>query len=81
MLLASIYFEDENWQQAHDAFNRAISRGAAEDNERIYLLAGISAFRAGMSEEARTALTEALKSDELRSQARSFLKKLDATES
>ena len=78
VLLGSIYFEDENWEEAHAAFRRAIDRGAAEENERIHLLAGISALRAGMEDEARTALREALKSHELRSQARSFLKQLDA---
>ncbi len=76
-LLAGIHFEEENWADAHDRYMRAIDRGADEDNERIHLLAGVSAMRAGMDDEARTSLEEAAKYDEIKSQARSMLRQLD----
>lgn len=76
-LLGGIFFEDEEWRDAHAAFLRALELGGLEDPDRVQLLAGISAYRAGMRNEARTALTEASKSSELRSQAESLLKRLD----
>ncbi len=76
-LLGSIYFENEEWQLAHERFMRAIDRGGSDETERLHLLAGISAYRAGMRDEARTSLREAMKHDEFRSQARSVLRQLD----
>lgn len=76
-LLGSIYFEDENWREAHNNFLRALNLGGIEDAPRIYLLAGVSAFRAGMRDEARSALNEARKSNKLRPQADSVLKRLN----
>lgn len=76
-LLASIYFEDERWSEAHKYFAQAIRKGAALDNDQLYLLAGISAARAGDKDAARTHLEKAMKSDEYGSQARSVLRRLD----
>jgi tetratricopeptide (TPR) repeat protein len=76
-LLASLWFEDEQWRDAHGAFLAAIEKGGIEDPKRLYLLAGISAMRAGMPGEARSALMEASKSDTLHSQARAMLRELD----
>jgi len=76
-LLGSIYFEDEQWALAHEAFLEALARGGADENERLYLLAGISAARAGLKAEARSSLEEAMKIDEFRRQAQSVLRSLD----
>ncbi len=87
-LLASLYFEDEEWKLAHATFLQALDnqgtrdkngdRIVIEDPPRIYLLAGISAFRAGgMKQQARSALAKAMDDPNLRSQARSVLKKLN----
>ena len=87
-LLASLYFEDEQWRAAYETFLQALEHQGArdkngdriviEDPPRIYLLAGISAFRAGgMKQQARSALTKAMDDPDLRSQARSVLKKVN----
>ncbi len=76
-LLGSIYFEDEAWGLAHSAFVRALDKGGTDEADRLHLLAGISAFRAGMKEQARVSLREAMKYDEFRDQARSVLRRLD----
>lgn len=76
-LLASLWFEDEQWRDAYGAFLAAIEKGGVEDPNRLYLLAGISAMRAGMPDEARSALMKASRSDVLHSQARAMLRELD----
>lgn len=76
-LLGGIFFEDEQWRDAHASFAQALELGGLEEPERVQLLAGISAFRAGMRDEARTALKEASKSADLRTQAEILLQQLD----
>jgi tetratricopeptide (TPR) repeat protein len=76
-LLAGLWFNDQEWRSAHDAFVTAIEKGGVDDVDRLYLLAGISAMRAGMTREAKIALSEASRSSALRSQAQAMLKKLD----
>ncbi len=76
-LLGGIFFEDEQWRDAHASFVRALELGGLEEPDRVQLLAGICAYRAGMRNEARAALEAASKSDALRSQAESFLARLD----
>lgn len=76
-LLASIWFNDQEWRNAHNAYLTAIEKGGVDNVDRLYLLAGVSAMRAGMTKEARNALTEASRSDALQSQAQAMLKKLD----
>ena len=76
-MLAGIHFEEEEWAEAHTRYMLAIERGAAEDNSRIHLLAGVSAWRAGLNDEARISLQEALKHDEVKGQARSVLRQMD----
>jgi hypothetical protein len=55
----------------------AIEKGGVDNVDRLYLLAGVSAMRAGMRQEARSALTEASRSTALESQAQAMLRKLD----
>jgi hypothetical protein len=50
-----------------------------EERTRLEFLAGISAYRAGMGQAARTHLERAQASDEFRSQARGLLRRLDTT--
>ena len=75
-LLASIWFNDQEWRNAHDAYVSAIEKGGVDNVDRLYLLAGVSAMRAGMTKEAKSALTEASRSTALRPQAQAMLKKL-----
>lgn len=75
-LLGGIFFEDENWKEAYEMFLQALDLGGLKEPDRVQMLAGISAFRAGMTREAERALREAAKSDEYRDQARSLLRKL-----
>ncbi len=78
-LLGGVYFEEEQWEEAHEAFNRALDAGGLEERDRVTLLAGLSAWRAGMNEAARSALREAAeaKSQSIRGQARALLKRID----
>jgi tetratricopeptide (TPR) repeat protein len=76
-MLGNIYFEDEEWENAHDSYLKALEIGGFDEPERIYLLAGISAEQGGMKDAARTALEEARKSDALRKQADALLRRLD----
>lgn len=76
-LLGGIFFEDEEWDQAYTAFAEALKLGGLDEPERVHLLAGISAYRADMREEARDSLELAAESAELRSQAESLLRRLD----
>ena len=79
-LLGGIYFEDEDWDQAHRAYRDALGVGGLEEPLRISLLAGISAYRAGRMEDARISLQAAARSDEFRTQAESLLKKLNRSQ-
>jgi tetratricopeptide (TPR) repeat protein len=76
-LLGGIHFEDEDWVKAHAAYKRALRLGGLDEPLRISLLAGISAYRAGMKEEARTALQEAARSGKYKAQAEGLLRRLD----
>jgi Flp pilus assembly protein TadD len=74
--LASIHFEDEEWREAYQAYRQAYRIGGTEEPSRVSLLAGISAFRAEMFEEARSSLETAAKSKKYRQQAERMLQKL-----
>ena len=76
-LLGGIYFEDEDWQQAYEMFLQALDFGGLEEPDRVQMLAGISALRAGLEAEAERALREAARSDEFRDEAEQLLDKLD----
>lgn len=76
-LLGGIFFEDEDWKAAYAAYRRALQIGGLEEPLRVSLLAGISAYRAGMKEEARSALRDAATSDEYKPQAERLLERLD----
>ncbi len=76
-LLGGIFFEDEEWGEAYSAFVEALRLGGLDEPERVHLLAGISAYRADMTEEARDSLEAAAEFDEFRPQAESLLRRLD----
>jgi cytochrome c-type biogenesis protein CcmH/NrfG len=76
-MLGGIYFDDEEWPAAYDAYQQALRLGGLNEPLRITMLAGISAYYAGMMDEARSSLQDAAKSDNYRQQAESLLKKID----
>ena len=76
-MLGNIFFEDEEWTNAHEAYLKALDLGGFDEPERIYMLAGISAEQGGMKDAAREAFMEARKSDDLRKQADALLQRLD----
>ena len=76
-MVGSLLFEDEQWDQALDAYVRALELGGLEEPERVHLLAGMSALRSGNKEAARASFNEARKSDEHRSQALAMLRQLN----
>ncbi len=75
-LLGGIFFEDEQWDDAYAAFLEALDQGGLANPPQVQLLAGISAYRAGMNREARIALEAAAESDDLRAQAEGLLRRL-----
>lgn len=56
---------------------RALRLSAPEEPLRVTLLVGIGAYRAGMREEAKSALQDAASSNEYKLQAESLLRQLD----
>lgn len=76
-LVGNIYFEDELWRPALEAFERSIDKREDSGNERLHLLAGISAARAGLDVTARKHLKVAMTNDKFRAQARGVLRDLD----
>lgn len=76
-MLGNIFFQEEDWTNAHESYLRAIDLGGLTEPERVYLLAGISAEEGGMKDAARDAFNEARKSDDLRQQAEALLRRLD----
>jgi hypothetical protein len=56
---------------------QALDAGGLDDKEYAYLLAGISAMRAGMDSQARAALEKAKASKTFREQALAMLRKLN----
>ena len=77
--LASIHFEDAEWQRSFEAFERAIRLGDAdgEDLHRLEMLTGLTAMRAGHESDAREYLRLAEASSELRGQVRGILRELN----
>ena len=76
-LLGGLYFEDEEWEDAYSAFLEALDQGSLSQPSQVRLLAGISAYHAGMTSEARVALQAAADEDEsLRGQAEALLDRL-----
>ena len=76
-LVGSLLFEDEQWEDARAAYLEALELGGLDEPERVHLLAGMSAFRAGDNQAARESFNEARKSDEHRSQALAMLRQLN----
>jgi tetratricopeptide (TPR) repeat protein len=77
VMLGGIYFEDEDWESAYKAYQQALSYGGVEEPQRVSLLAGMSAFWAGMEDEARESLGQAAESDDYKRQAEAIIKKMD----
>jgi len=75
-LLGGIYFEEEEWDSAYQAYQNAIRQGDLEEPARVSLLAGISAYRAGNFPNARSALEAAARDKTLRPQAESILREM-----
>ncbi len=75
--LGGIYFEDEEWREAFGAYQQALDLGGLKEADRVYLLAGISAFRAGLLDDARAMLENAAESDEFANQAKSIIRKIN----
>ena len=77
--LASIHFEDAEWERSYVAFERALRMTDPEDEDihRLELLTGLTAMRAGHPSEAREFLMLARQSEQLRGQVQSILRELD----
>ncbi len=77
--LASIHFEDAEWQRSFEAFEQAIRIGDAdgEDLHRLEMLTGLTAMRAGHESDAREYFRLAEASSELRGQVRGLLRELN----
>lgn len=75
--LGGIYFEDEDWSAAFGAYQQALDLGGLEETQRIYLLAGISAFRAELTDEAVLMLNKASESPQFKKQAQSIIRKIN----
>jgi tetratricopeptide (TPR) repeat protein len=78
--LASIHFEDAEWERSYTAFERALDMTDPEDEDlhRLEMLTGLTAMRAGNESAARRFLARAERSEDLRGQVRSILRELDA---
>ncbi len=77
--LASIHFEDGEWQQSYEAFERALRLTGPGDKDlhRLEMLTGLTAMRAGHRTEAREFLMLAQEDQKLRGQVRSILRELE----
>ncbi len=77
--LAGIHFEDAEWEQAYEGFEKALGTGDVdeEDVARLQLLAGLTAMRSGDKQTAREYFLLAERDDELRGQVRGLLRELD----
>ncbi len=78
--LASIHFEDAEWERSYEAFERALRLTDTDDEDlhRLEMLTGLTAMRAGRKTEAREFLLLAQQDQELRGQVRSILRELDS---
>ena len=72
-LLGGIYFEDEEWSEAYRSYVEALRIGGVDEPPRLRLLAGISAMRAGLTEEATGQLERARQTAKYRKQADGLL--------
>lgn len=74
--IGRISFEQDNWQKAVDAFERAIKNDLKENVAEAHLLLGISAFKLKNNTVSARALTEASGYDSTREQASWWLNQL-----
>jgi tetratricopeptide (TPR) repeat protein len=74
--LGGIYFEEEQWRDAYAAYLEALDQGGLKEPAQVQMLAGVSAYRAGMTREARVALEAAAEYEEYRAQAEALLRRL-----
>ena len=77
--LASIHFEDAEWQRSFEAFENTLAMQEAEGEAeyRLQMLTGLTAMRAGERDKAREYLKMAERSDQLRGQVRGLLRELE----
>ncbi len=75
-LLGGIYFEEEDWPAAYASYQSALREGELDEPAQVSLLAGISAYRAGLNDQAREALEIAAENEDLKDQAESVLNNL-----
>jgi len=77
--LASIHFEDAEWQRSFQAFENTLAMQEAEGEarHRLQMLTGLTAMRAGEPDKAREYLKLAERSDQLRGQVRGLLRELE----
>ncbi|MEO1245798.1 MAG: tetratricopeptide repeat protein [Pseudomonadota bacterium] len=77
--LASIHFEDAEWDESFQAFEKALGMREAEGEalHRLEMLTGLTAMRAGDDDKAREYLKLAERSDTLRGQVRGLLRELE----
>nr|WP_305909762.1 tetratricopeptide repeat protein [Methylomarinum sp. Ch1-1]MDP4522696.1 tetratricopeptide repeat protein [Methylomarinum sp. Ch1-1] len=57
--LGQIYVEQEQWQKAIDAFNKAVNKGGLKHPGTAYLLMGMSYYELGNVKQARSAFNKA----------------------
>jgi hypothetical protein len=77
--LAGLHFEDAEWQQSFEAFERALRVTDSDDENlhRLEMLTGLTALRAGHEGDARKFLLMAQQDSELRGQVRAILRELE----
>lgn len=74
--IGRISYDQQNWQDAVNALERAVNNNIRENVAETYLLLGIAAYKINNNTLSSRALTEATSYDRTREQARWWLKKL-----
>jgi tetratricopeptide (TPR) repeat protein len=77
--LAGLHFEDAEWQQSFEAFERTLRVTDSDDENlhRLEMLTGLTAMRAGHEGDARKYLMMAQQDSKLRGQVRAILRELE----
>ncbi len=76
--LARVHVEQERWEAARSAAQKAIARGGLEDPGRAYLLLGVASFHADRREESRQAFARATRHATSERSAQRWLRHLDS---
>lgn len=75
-MLANLYFNDEQWEQAEKYCSLAIGKGGLEDVHNTQLIGGIAAVKAGNFSTARELLRKAEKAEKQSRTARYWLNEI-----